>query len=201
MMGNMDGGLPKPPSSPSDLVQAWERWKLAVPDISRANYFSAQAAKIMMNRQAYILAGTLVKVPWYIIGLIHMRESHFDFQTFLANGDPLPGPTTHVPRGLGPCRSWSEAADLSLKNVGWGPGMQWDLAHALLHLEAYNGMGYARRGLPSPYIWAGTSIYTKGKFTSDGHFDPTAVDSQPGCAPVLMALKANGVNIQEVSVT
>jgi hypothetical protein len=33
---------------------------------------------------------------------------------------------------------------------------------ALTLLEQYNGLGYANRGLPSPYIWSGTDRYLKG---------------------------------------
>lgn len=203
MMGGWDKDLPKIPSvvPESTLQLAWNRWKMAVPDVSRSDYFAAQASKIMTNRPTYILVGQSLGIPWYVIGVIHMRESNFNFETFLANGDPLPGPTTHIPKGLGPCRNWGEAAELSLKNQGWNNGMAWDLAHTLLNLEAYNGMGYSRKGLPSPYVWSGTSVYTKGKYTSDGIYDPTAVDNQPGCAPVMMALRGAGVNLNEVIVT
>ncbi len=52
-------------------------------------------------------------------------------------------------------------------------------------MEMYNGPGYAKRGLPSPYIWAGTNQYAKGKYIADGHFDPNAVDHQLGCAGLI----------------
>jgi hypothetical protein len=47
-------------------------------------------------------------------------------------------------------------------------------------------LGYANKGLPSPYIWSGTDQYEKGKYTSDGKYDPAeAVDEQLGCAGIL----------------
>ncbi len=52
-------------------------------------------------------------------------------------------------------------------------------------LEQYNGLGYASKGLPSPYIWAGTDQYTKGKYVADHVYDPNAVDQQLGCAGLL----------------
>ena len=61
----------------------------------------------------------------------------------------------------------------------------WSIGGALTLLEQYNGLGYANRGMPSPYIWASTNQYSHGKYTSDGHFDPHAVDRQIGCAALL----------------
>lgn len=49
-------------------------------------------------------------------------------------------------------------------------------------------MGYANKGLPSPYVWAGTSNYEKGKYVADGKFDPNYVDQQLGVAVMLRTL-------------
>jgi hypothetical protein len=57
-------------------------------------------------------------------------------------------------------------------------------------LEQYNGLGYAARGRPSPYIWSGTNQYRSGKYVRDGVYDPNVSDSQPGCAGLLMAMMA-----------
>lgn len=55
-------------------------------------------------------------------------------------------------------------------------------------LEMYNGLGYYRKGIPSPYIWAGTDQYKKGKYVRDGVFDPEVVDKQLGVAGLIMCL-------------
>jgi len=39
-------------------------------------------------------------------------------------------------------------------------------------------------------LWAGTNQYQSGKYVRDGVYDPNAVDSQPGCAGLLMAMMA-----------
>ncbi len=57
-------------------------------------------------------------------------------------------------------------------------------------LERYNGLGYYHKGLPSPYVWSGTDQYVKGKYVADGVFDPNAVDSQLGCAGLLLTMQA-----------
>ena len=55
-------------------------------------------------------------------------------------------------------------------------------------LERYNGLGYAARGKPSPYIWSGTDQYVSGKYVRDGVYDARVVDQQPGCAGLLLSM-------------
>ncbi len=62
-------------------------------------------------------------------------------------------------------------------------------------LEQYNGLGYANRGIPSPYIWSGTDQYKSGKYVRDGVFDPNAVDTQLGCAGLLLAMMSLDASI------
>jgi hypothetical protein len=66
----------------------------------------------------------------------------------------------------------------------------WSIGRTLAKLEQYNGLGYAARARPSPYIWSGTDQYKSGKYVRDGVYDPNVVDSQPGCAGLLMAMMA-----------
>jgi hypothetical protein len=96
----------------------------------------------------------------------------------------------HVPSGRGPFASWEDAAVDAL--VDCAPyaarNKDWSVGSTLTKLEEYNGLGYAARGLPSPYIWSGTDQYKSGKYVRDGVYDPDAVDSQPGCAGLLKAM-------------
>jgi hypothetical protein len=71
-----------------------------------------------------------------------------------------------------------------------GRNKNWSIGALLTKLEEYNGLGYAARGVPSPYVWAGTDQYRSGKYVRDGVYDPNVIDSQPGCAGLLMAMKA-----------
>jgi lysozyme family protein len=59
--------------------------------------------------------------------------------------------------------------------------------------EGYNGWGYRNRGVPSPYNWSGTNIYDSGKFTSDGHYSPSAIDQQLGVCAILKRMEEKGV--------
>ncbi|WP_454618399.1 hypothetical protein [Bradyrhizobium cenepequi] len=131
-------------------------------------------------------------VPWFIVAVIHMRESSQSWKRSLAQGDPIDEVSTHVPKGRGPFKTWEDAAIDAL--VECAPFLarkkDWSLGPALANLEAYNGLGYASRGVPSPYLWAGTSEYKAGKYVADGKYDPNHVDQQPGCATLIKAMMA-----------
>lgn len=140
-------------------------------------------------------------VPWYVVGAIDCRESSFNHGSYLGNGDPLYKVTKHVPRGRGPFKSWYDGAIDAFDFDGMNhlpPGGHWDIVTALIKCESYNGMGYASKGLPSPYVWGGTTIQQAGKYVADGHFSATTWDTQPGCAGIFMALKLyRGIDVGE----
>lgn len=134
-------------------------------------------------------------VPAKIIAVIHERESSQSWKGSLAQGDPWDRVSTHVPSGRGPFDSWEDAAVDALINCppyasrwkDWSPG------GSLTLLEQYNGLGYSNKGRPSPYVWASTNQYASGKYTSDGVYDPNAVDRQLGCAALLKQMNAFAV--------
>jgi lysozyme family protein len=131
-------------------------------------------------------------VPWAVIAVIHERESSQDWTGSLAQGDPWNRVSVHVPAGRGPFKSWEEAAIDALVNCAprAAYNKDWSIGGALTKLEEYNGLGYASRGRPSPYVWSGTDQYVCGKYIRDGVYDPATVDSQLGCAGLLLAMMA-----------
>ncbi len=148
-------------------------------------------------KEHYQAVTQITPVPWFIIAVIHEREASQSWNANIANGDPWNHATIHVPRGRGPFSSWQSAAIDALEHCApfaskW---TDWTAGGALTLLEEYNGLGYAARHIPSPYIWASTDQYIHGKYISDGHFDPGAVDHQLGCAALLsrMAILDNSV--------
>lgn len=126
-------------------------------------------------------------VPWWAIAVIHEREASQSWRANLAQGDPWDRISTHVPRGRGPFKSWEDAAVDALAHCApqAAQNSDWTSGGTLTLLEEYNGLGYANRGLPSPYIWASTDQYSHGKYVNDGHFDPSAIDHQLGCAALI----------------
>lgn len=110
----------------------------------------------------------------------------------MAQGDPWCRVSVHVPAGRGPFISWEAAAVDVLVNCSpyAARNADWSIGQALTKLEEYNGLGYAARGQPSPYLWSGTDQYRSGKYVRDGVYDANAVDSQLGCAGLLKAMAA-----------
>jgi lysozyme family protein len=131
-------------------------------------------------------------VPWAFIAVAHERESSQNWNGSLAQGDPWNRVSVHVPAGRGPFRSWEEAAIDALVNCApfAARNRDWSIGGTLTMLEQYNGLGYAARGRPSPYVWSGTDQYVSGKYVRDGVYDPNVVDSQLGCAGLLIAMIA-----------
>ncbi|MGY4222696.1 lysozyme family protein [Bradyrhizobium sp. USDA 4503] len=129
-------------------------------------------------------------VPWPFIAVAHEREASQNWNTQLGQGDPLNKVSTHIPKGRGPFKTWEDGAYDALVNCGpfAARNKDWSIGGTLALLEQYNGLGYYKRGLPSPYVWSGTDQYSRGKYVADGVFDPEEVDVQLGCAGLLMAM-------------
>ena len=48
-------------------------------------------------------------------------------------------------------------------------------------------------GINTPYLWSFSNHYTRGKFTSDGNWDSSAVSQQCGAGVILHDLVQRGV--------
>ena len=149
--------------------------------------------KIVANKDKYVQVQNLTKskVPWYIISIIHTLECNGDFTRYLYNGDKIAnGKTTNVPAGRpvdGIPMTWIDTAADSLNDRPW---YDWSNEGSCFFFENYNGWGYKLyHNIPSPYLFSGTSVYLKGKYTTDGKFDPNAVSQQIGAAAILKQMQ------------
>lgn len=162
-------------------------WHLAMMRRSRSQYQRVQAA---------------TGVPWYFIAATHALEASFNFRAHLHNGDfPLSARTRQVPSGRPsvwlPPSDWESSAKDALGLLGYTGQTDWSLERTLYRLEAYNGLGYRRRGVPTPYLWSFSNHYDRGKFIADGRFSPTARSQQCGAAVMLKLLQNAGeINLE-----
>lgn len=151
----------------------------------------------MANEPNYRAVETITTVPWPVIAAIHFRESSLNFKTHLHNGDPLTDWTVHVPKGRpaqgAPPFFWADSAIDALG--GRLIPRVWDLSGCAEFLERYNGLGYRKRELCSPYVWNFTNHYTSGLYVADGKFDPLKKESRPGCIAILKTLEQKGVSL------
>ncbi len=148
------------------------------------------------NRSRYDEVEKRLQIPWYVVGIIHSLEAGFNFSGHLHNGDPLRARTWQVPAGrplewLPPTDWIASAADaLAMKKYDNQP--DWSIAQMLYRFEKYNGFGYRRRGIESPYLWSFSNQYIKGKYVKDGVWDPNAVSRQCGAALLVKELASRG---------
>jgi lysozyme family protein len=151
------------------------------------------ADRLTLGKSRYQAVSKLTGVPWEVIAVIHEREASGRWDTYLGNGQLLSKKTTVVPKGRGPFATWEEGAVDALVNAPpkTANNKDWTIGSTLTALEKYNGLGYADMGVPSPYIWAGTDQYVKGKYIADHKYDPNHVDEQLGCAGLLKFLGYN----------
>jgi lysozyme family protein len=165
-----------------------KRWQNA--KLTRKSLSDSAAKRLVAAKERYQAVEHATGVPWFVIAVIHERESSQSWKGSLAQGDPWDKVSVHVPAGRGPFGSWESAAIDALVNCPpqLAKREDWSLAGILIGLNLYNGVGYAVRGVPSPYLWAGTDQYKSGKYVSDGKYDPSHVDQQLGCVALLLSM-------------
>jgi lysozyme family protein len=139
-------------------------------------------------------------VPARVIFVLHGRESTWRFDRHLHEGSPLTGRTRWVPKGRpkrgSPPFTFEESAEDALYLLKDMENWDWsNLESMLQNIERYNGLGYQRyhKSVPSPYLWSGTSIYTRGKYVADGRFSRIAIDKQIGTATILKRLRQRNI--------
>lgn len=180
------------------VAQEAKRWSAMDLQPAHKAELVADARRVLAHKAVYQqveakLISLGLFVPWWFVGLTHLRESNLNFNCQLAQGDPLGLVSRHVPAGRGPftgpdafIRGCLDALiDCAPHSAHW---TDWSPGGTAVAFALYNGLGYANKGLPSPYDWSETNQYSRGKYVSDGVFSATAVDVQPGCMGVLKCL-------------
>lgn len=138
-------------------------------------------------------------VPAFVTGIIHSLEANLCFKSHLHNGDPLTARTVHVPAGrpaLGePPFDWETSAADALCLHKLDRWADWTLPGIAFVLERYNGWGYRRYHpqVKSPYLWSFTTIYTAGKYGSDGIWSDGIISGQCGGMALLAHMVATGL--------
>jgi len=188
-------------------------WAELEPAPERVPALQAIAAALIANKATYRrVAGAVWSQAslWFIVALIDQMEGGGGCRTHLHNGDPLTARTINVPAGRPPgephgsitvsagniaVRAFTfeeSAIDAlifdDLDKVPKDADGNWPIERVAYQLEKYNGGGYLDKPIVSPYLASWSNKYTKGKFTSDHHYDPEAVSQQPGALSILKIL-------------
>lgn len=165
-------------------------WDKAVIDPAKAGALKHLAERIKAQYPRYANTEAKTGVPKQWIGPTEQRESSLDARRNIAQGDPWNRKSTHVPRGMGPFTSWDEAAIAAFKLPAHrlDKVQRWSVERYCYEWEKWNGYGYLRHGVNSPYVYAWTNLQQSGKYVSDGVWSATAWDVQPGCVAMLKTL-------------
>jgi len=176
-----------------------DRWDRA--RIAPASLYAVRriADRIEANRHRYDAVAGPSNVPWYIIASLHSLESSGSFACHLHEGSSLRFRTRYVPKGRPvagtPPFRWEFSAIDALQYDRMGE-VRWGSLDAMLYAcERYNGTGYLRfhPDVPTPYLWAGTTIEVPGKYIADGKWSTTARSKQIGCVTILKTLEQRGL--------
>ena len=159
---------------------------MAIMKITRLSECQETAKRLVANIAPYKQAQDKFGVPAIWLACVGEREDGANIlHSYFGNGDPLDKPTKDVPRNRGPFQTFEAGLEDALQydHIPM-PGVTWTWPLFAYKGEAWNGFGPRNKGKHSGYLWAGTNIYTGGKYIRDNVWDPTTVDEQLGIIPV-----------------
>lgn len=204
--GKKDFTIEKPKTCPDNDIDYQYKFKMAVINKDAKYYLNKKADTILKDFIEYKKVSEHFKLPYiniegylldpcFFIAAIHNQESSRDvgeFKACLHNGERIIGTglkTTLVPKNRGPFNTWNEAAIDALKDESKiATGKLTTLGAWLYMLENYNGMGYRKNGVSSPYLWAMTDQYTKGYYVGDHNFQSEVVTDHFGAVALIKTI-------------
>lgn len=151
------------------------------------------AGKLVRFQQQgrYAVVSKTTGVPETWMAASFEREASSNFLLSPAQGDPWNAPSRNVPKNRGPFNSWPEAARDAyhldgLDKVG---ASNWTWILACYFGELFNGFGPRDfHHMRTSYLWGWTNLQQRGKYESDGKFNPAVMDQQPGIIPIMVRM-------------
>ena len=124
------------------------------------------------------------------------REMSGNIHCYLGNGQRLSHRTTIVPIGRGPFPNSQDGFVAGALDALHLDGLDqvvhapegWTLPRFAYESEDWNGWGYRYHGIPSPYVFGGTTVQKRGKFIRDHDYSSTLMDPQLGTIAIVEKL-------------
>lgn len=162
-----------------------------MPEILEPSYVPGMLSSVMDTRSRFLeekyvvqLKDCLIYSCPELVAALHYRESGCNFERTIANGTGLPNGVDFETDAINVLNDWKAGYNMGDQIISDD-----DLAEMLEIAEKYNGTGYRKHNIESPYVYSGTNLYTEGKFASDGEFDENLVDQQPGVYLLITSLQ------------
>jgi lysozyme family protein len=152
--------------------------------------------RLLHDKPVYQRIFEATGVPTAGLMALAEREMSGNLHCYLGNGQRLTRRTTIVPINRGPFPDTEEgfiagALDAlhldGLDQVAKMPG-GWTLPRFAYESEAWNGFGCRLHGIPSSYVFGGTTVQKPGKFLRDHVFSSTTMDPQLGTIAIVEKL-------------
>lgn len=150
--------------------------------------------RLLHDKQTFLDLQKESTVPAAALMALAEREMSGNLHCYLGNGQRLTMRTTLVPKGRGP---WPDtpagfidgAMDaLTLDDLIHVAEDGWSEARFCYESELWNGFGYRAHGIPSPYVYGGTTVQRPGKYVRDGVYSSTVMDPQLGTLAIVEEL-------------
>lgn len=149
--------------------------------------------RLLHDKAIYAEVSNRTGVPIAVLMALSEREMSGNLHCYLGNGQLLTRRTTIVPIGRGPFDQMFpdnfvfgaldalhlDGLDKVASTIGWS------MPSAAYESEEWNGEGYRHLGIPSPYVFGGTTVQKTGKFVHDHVFDRTVMDPQLGTIAII----------------
>lgn len=157
--------------------------------ITRSSEVDEVAHKLLgfVDDGRYAAVSAKTGVPQIVMAASFEREASSNFRLSPAQGDPWDEVSRHVPAGRGPYHDWAAAAEdaYHIDHLDAIGAANWSWERSCYEEELFNGFGPRNHGYHTGYLWAGSSIYTGGKYIADGVWSASAIDRQLGVIPMM----------------
>lgn len=163
---------------------------------SREHELEQACISLLRSKALYQRVEQLSHVPAAALMALAMREMSGNTRCYLGNGQRLTMRTTIVPKGRGPFPNTDDgfiagcldALAIDRLDQVYKMAGAWSVARFCYESEEWNGWGYRARGIPSPYVFGGTTVQKAGKYVADHVYSATTMDPQLGTLALVQEL-------------
>lgn len=165
----------------------------------RAAEVNALVDRLLLDRFRYHEVAGKLKMPWFVVAVLHYASTEGDFNAHLHNGDPLTERTQHLPDGRPPDGEppfrWEDSAVDALGLWHFDQWDDWSIAGTLFLLEGRGGWSYRLHHpeVLSPYLWNYSDHYSQGKYIADDVWHETTVAQACGVGVLLRRFAERGL--------
>lgn len=149
--------------------------------------------RLLHDKAIYIRIFEATGVPVAALMALAEREMTGNLHCYLGNGQRLTMRTTIVPKNRGPFADTPDGFVKGALDALHLDGLDqiadtpegWSAERFAYESELWNGFGYRAHGIPSPYVFGGTTVQRAGKFIRDHVYSATKPDGTPLMDPQL----------------